>query len=425
MFSPDRDLEHLKPPIGSPEELFNWWMNISGRFLTEQKIDPSILSSALSIVLNAFGFEWIRKEMRPTVKVVIPEPSGHQLANWLNTPGYFQICSVIELARYLRDLHTDRGFELMMPMLKSEGQFYSAFMQLAYAHRFLQMGAKKLVLEPDVDGGLKADIRFEYEGTVFLCECFIPEEKRKKDRDDWFRKTSAAFFEESTRASQRMILFADLSCVQEFSQTFFSQTKSAMITHMRNHLDSETKFSVHDANFELYNTSTMDDSSENNLFQELCERSTSSINRTLVDKHKVHRIRFGEDVQKHADSRFLIRVSDEGTVDETFDRLAKKISRKTPQVRTSERNIRGLIIVGSPLGLPSNEFVDHRHRETIRRRILDRYKNIAAIIFADRTIDDRKRSLYSGYFMFRRFDLQMLNFFHLLRAVELKRIHLA
>lgn len=147
------------------------------------------VSEIPSIILNVFGDEWLEEKLakRLVQDEMVPKISEHPLIRLLKVPGESQISELAELVTYLKKLRETKGLIKVISILKNGESYRSAFIQLAFAHRFSMIGSENVELEPVTDHG-KSDIYFEYDGKPYLAEVFVPRRQGNENVEDSFRK---------------------------------------------------------------------------------------------------------------------------------------------------------------------------------------------------------------------------------------------
>lgn len=142
-----------------------------------------------SIILNVFGEEWLEGKLakRLVQDEMVPKISEHPFIRLLKVPGESQISELAELVTYLKKLRETKGLIEVISNLKHGKSYRSAFIQLAFAHRFSMIGSENVELEPVTDQG-KSDIYFEYDGKPYLAEVFVPKRHGNENVEDNFRK---------------------------------------------------------------------------------------------------------------------------------------------------------------------------------------------------------------------------------------------
>ncbi|WP_141735905.1 hypothetical protein [Oligoflexus tunisiensis] len=410
-------------PPKAPIELVQWWTNEALKVNRELELSPNIVEESASIVYGAMSFEWFEKEIRRPRQAPVPHSNVHPLIHWFEVPNNFNVCSIVELARCLKKLHTISGFSTIIPNLRDPEGFASAFLQLAKALRFQSMGVENLLFEPDTDNGRKGDILFTDQGQTIVCECFVPRFRREKAREEFVRNASKVAFEAAKRREKRVMLLVNLERQVEVNNQFIAEARKKIISGIeRVTKDESVDLAVDGCEIKIIELSDMEE--ERKLCSVYQEWSTAGITVGMVKKQDIESIRRGHRVPSADKSYFLIRDPDNTTIEEVFIDLAEKVRRKVDQVRLQSDNARGLMIVESPLARPDNQFVSRENRDILRKKILDKYEHVAGILFSDRITTEKKRAIYSGFLMFRSTDDAMMNFSDRLNSVEQSHVHL-
>ena len=156
--------------IGDPFEFF---VKQAYTLYRELSIPLDFAHEAIAIIKMAFGEEWLREKVRTKTRATALPLRTHPLGNYLAVSGPRDIVDILELAVYIRRLwNVPRLMDVLNSMKEDYGPGY---MQLAYAYRLVRAGASNIQLEPEAEGGRKADIYFELSGVPYLVECYIPQ----------------------------------------------------------------------------------------------------------------------------------------------------------------------------------------------------------------------------------------------------------
>jgi len=132
---------------------------------------------ALAILQNAFGEDWLRRQVETTTRRSPIPFHVHPLGGCLGVAGESQIVEVLELAVYLKRLFDVPAIVNVLHDMKTK--YAHGFLQLAFAYRLRRVGATEMRLEPSAARGRKADIFFEIDRHAYLVECYIPRQQRR------------------------------------------------------------------------------------------------------------------------------------------------------------------------------------------------------------------------------------------------------
>ncbi len=158
-------MAHKFPSIEDP---FERWVTRAVGAAKHLNLPLAFIEEAAAIIRSAFGEEWIRQSLaRPTYTPII-SLHRHPVLDGLATAGPSQCVELLELAVYLKRLVGVRNLERVVKAMRK--QYAPGFLQLAYAYRFLKVGATGMILEPSAESGRLADIACNLLGRRYLVE---------------------------------------------------------------------------------------------------------------------------------------------------------------------------------------------------------------------------------------------------------------
>lgn len=166
---------------------------VAGRLIG---LNASTVSSAFSIVLNAFGDNWLKAELqRCDPRKYGGLIAGHPLVHALRIGQRPQTSEVVELAEYLTEFHRDPSLPKIIEHMRDQQHFENYRLPLAMGHRWLAAGMR-CTLEPDV-GNRRADLAVAIGNASWMVECSnqnlsASEDTRSKLRNITFQRVSAA-----------------------------------------------------------------------------------------------------------------------------------------------------------------------------------------------------------------------------------------
>jgi len=137
-------------------------------------IPVHVVREAVDILQAAFGAEWLTERTRDKRPDDVVPVCVHPLGMMIDIAGASQVTEACEVALYLKTLaHTPR-LPTVIRKMKNAQDYLPSLMQLAFAYRFLRIGAEAMELEPPVADGRVGDLGFRLDGNYYLAECYIP-----------------------------------------------------------------------------------------------------------------------------------------------------------------------------------------------------------------------------------------------------------
>lgn len=147
-------------------------------------LDPILAAQRIQLVVNAFGWDWIRQEWARTHS---QGPHGllserHPLVRHLELLERLDLYALLETARYIIEFADDPKIEEVLQNMRGHGQFENHLFGLAMAYRFTRAGAR-MQLEPSTQRG-RADFLLTVCGTEVCAECYRQERGGPKKQID-------------------------------------------------------------------------------------------------------------------------------------------------------------------------------------------------------------------------------------------------
>ena len=138
------------------------------------RFDPFLVNEAIATLTSSLGREWVvcraNTQQRGT-----PWPSrDHPVGQMVHVAGDNQVAEALELAHYLKSVASSPAFPTVVARIKARDktQYRHTLLQLAFHHRCALLADRPPVLEPLVEGGRAADIRFHRLNRLYLAECY-------------------------------------------------------------------------------------------------------------------------------------------------------------------------------------------------------------------------------------------------------------
>jgi hypothetical protein len=133
-------------------------------------IEDSAVRRAYSVVLNAFGDEWLQRELpKCNPKKYGGLLAGHPLVHMLRMGQPPQTSAIVELSVYLNAFFDDSHASEFIQRLKDAQQFPNARFELAVAYRFKAVGCG-CSFDPPTKAGA-ADSMIEFGRHKWIVEC--------------------------------------------------------------------------------------------------------------------------------------------------------------------------------------------------------------------------------------------------------------
>lgn len=172
-------------------------------------LDASRVSSAFSIVLNAFGDDWLRAELqRCDPRKYGGLIAGHPLVHALRIGQPSQTSEIVELAEYFVAFQPDPALPKIIDHMREQQHFENYRLPLAVGHRWLAVGAR-CSLEPGI-GNRQADLEVATGHARWVVECSnqnssVAEDAKSKLRNIAFQRVSAAIDSSTAPIALRVV----------------------------------------------------------------------------------------------------------------------------------------------------------------------------------------------------------------------------
>lgn len=151
-------------------------------------LDPAEAVKRVQLVVNAFGWDWIRNEWERTQN---QGPHAllskrHPLVQHLDLLERLDLYALLETGRYIIEFADDPKIDEVLQNMKGHGQFENHLFGLAMAYRFCRAGGR-VRLEPLTQRG-RADFIMAVHGTEVCAECYRQEHRGPKKQIDSLAK---------------------------------------------------------------------------------------------------------------------------------------------------------------------------------------------------------------------------------------------
>ena len=367
--------------IGDPIE---HWIQRAHKRAKVLKLPINLINDSAAIVVNALGRRWLDENFAKPDKS-FPFPDKNPIVHDFEVAGDLQIVTIMEIAEYLRFLATTPGINKVLTMLKNKKQYFSSFLQIAYAYRFLKLGASEMVFEPPVDEGRHSDIFFLYKNQHFLVECFCPKynDKEQDSFQDILKYSVDKLFDAAKKYKTKIFYYINFYrkitpqerkkvinlCITSLSKLISQGAKEITLNHDSCEIHIYNAGEIEKGNQEEYRT----------LITRLESESDFGCNAYLVAASQLEKVRNTFNYKRIETSRLFMRRPPEEENPEWIVDLGRKIEEKIAQVRRRLDNPRGVLIVNSEIGLLQNK-IDEIYARRLQYKILKTHENIDAVI---------------------------------------------
>lgn len=382
--------------IGDP---FDHFAKQAFRNATKSRFPIQFINEAIAIVRTAFGENWVRKMFEKNRGATPIRPlSKHPLADCFTIAGESQIAEVLELAIYLKKLAKVRNIDYVITQMKDK--YYSGLLQLAYAYRFLRIGASELELEPPTSKGKKADIFLKFENLPCLVECYIPRSKIVETSIELEYSIYPIF---DALKSKKGIYRVSIRLKKSIRPRDRKEIEKKVI-ELVNNINGQESVKTEDdlAEILIENISKMREETDFPNQRgpwKVYGGADWGVNQSFADLQKIQGIRDGlKDERKRGNRIFVWRPEAEkkrDSLEERINTLTKKISKKLTQVKSEGSKTKRIIIVSVGEG-------KHQNRDDLKictelgRRIVIGHSNVLMLILTSRVWSIRHRHKYAG-----------------------------
>lgn len=385
--------EKVKQFLGNHDPIEFWIKEANNYFQTIK--DQSIkCTEAISIITNSFGEEWLNSRIAELSDKSPPFSSPHPVASWITTPGYNQVVSCLELAKYIKCTYSFPRFNDVLTIMKTTEQFDTGFNQIAFACKLKEIGAINIEFEPPTENGRVSDIQCEYSGQTYILESYVPATNAKPWYQDIITISANKAYDISRGVKKRIILHIHLKCSEDNwdgkKRKFLEQKIWEGINNLQG---SEVSIKNEDFNLKIYDTTFLDIEKEESLFNEVGKNSLCGINFGTVKTEDTLEIMRGQKVESSPEGRVFLELDDlHGSVEETVGKLAEKLKSKISQTRKGDA--KGVLLVQQPfLG---DEKQLQISLERIRKKLFPKYEKLAGAFIMRRAFKRGCMPFYTG-----------------------------
>jgi hypothetical protein len=156
---------------GDPVEPTGWqrFRERGHHYAAALRVAPELINEAIQ-ALDLLFQPWL-DEPEGTNALGPWRVQGNELKRARSVGGDTQLLELLELVHYLKSIPSVP--KSVIDGLKDDHPH--TFLQMAFAHRFRNVGATNLVLDPPVSNGRVGDIAFTFDGRSHVAECYVPD----------------------------------------------------------------------------------------------------------------------------------------------------------------------------------------------------------------------------------------------------------
>jgi hypothetical protein len=361
------------------------------------------INEAIAIVRSAFGQDWLHgmfEKSRKDMPVILQ--SKHPLVGCFTVAGENQIAEVMELAVYLKHLAKVKNLDYVITQMKEK--FDSGLLQLAYAYRFLKLGATDLELEPASNKGRKGDIFCKLENLPCMVECYVPRSKNEDTSLELHHSVGTIF--EALKAKNG-IYRVTIKLKKSISAKDRKLIEGKIISMINNIQREEPAEEVNElAEIAIQNISKMEAETDFPTLPGLWtvyRGADWGVHECYVDRREIQNIRDGLDSHRRTGNRiFVWRTEAEKkhlSVEDRVVQLTKKISKKLHQAKHIDGSTKRVVVVSVAEGKHEDDD-DLRICNELRERIVLGHSNVFMVILTSRVWMLQNRYKYVGACLF-------------------------
>lgn len=350
-------------------------------------VPSEFIDESIAIVRGAFGDDWLQSQFDKSEKELpVLLLRRHPLMECFTIAGEEQIKEVMELAVYLKHLSKVKNVDYVIAQMRDK--YHSGLLQLAYAYRFLKLGAADLTLEPPSSRGRKSDIRFELLNMPILVECYIP--KAKENNSSLELHHSVGPIADALKGKQG----AYRVCIRLKSSIDAKDRKriERAVISMVHALGDPEQMEKSDESADILIEPVADGADEVDFPQgsgpwRMYGGADWSAHFGYCTRQEIQETRNGLDRRYKMGSRLFVwrppGEKGEPSLEQRVERLERKISRKLSQANPRDKATKRILIISVEEG--KHENYDHlRVCNELHPRILRRHSNVFLVILTAR-----------------------------------------
>jgi hypothetical protein len=389
-------------PLGRGDFVEHWAAE-AREHARQLKWTPEQVPDVVATLEKTFGAGWLRgKAQHPSRYPMTSDPKKHPVAHLIASPHRASVMQLIELAVYLRSCACLRGFDQVASHLRASEQFGTARIQLALAHRLLLAGVENLELEPRADAGRRADLFFRYGGLNHLVECYEPAAERNAHFDDLLHGGIGRILHVARKVGRRVIvrvdLHGDIHSVDAAMRIQIEHETQDVIPKLERRGRLARTFPAFDV--EVIDTSGINADQVKGMAFSLAGPGAWIVAPGMMRRRDVPRVsrdggaevaHLGWFVINHRESQDLAAMK----------RIADVVESKVGQVRRSEDNARGLMVVITDFAVSAARFRSAALPlvEALRRKILGTHDGLAGVVLIKHALDKERGPYVGGAFI--------------------------
>ncbi|MCK5614097.1 hypothetical protein KAR91_70185 [Candidatus Pacearchaeota archaeon] len=388
------------------KEPFEYWKNQGYKFSKKIKLPVGFLSEALAIIKGAFNEQWICDQLETKSRGV---PffclRKHQIVNCFLSPAESDLVGIIELAIYIKKLIHVKNLEQVLTQMKDSGQYMTGLLQLAFAYRFLKLGAKNIEFEPEARNGRRGDIYFELNDIPHMVECFISQYSYPVRTSLDILNCTSAIFDVIKAVHGRMRVCIKLKksitpndrrdiekTTKELIREISGKKQISGLTECAEILVEDLKDLEEDVDFPKENKRPM----------VLYGGADWGLNNQQVTLSQIQGVRDGTVKNNKKLSRLFVWEPEEEksmpTINERVEELTRKIEKKLLQTKRKGIGTKRIVITQIAEARESDKET-HTSFKKIQNKIIKSHLNVAALILVSRDWMENFRYQYRGVFL--------------------------
>lgn len=389
--------------FGDLSDLISFWRRHAYGLRTHIGISDFAISEAPEILKMALGEEWLWT-VSTTRQKGNPLPlKSHPIGDLLAIPGRAQISELVELALYIRQMASVAGLSLALANLKAVYQ--SSLLQLAFAYRFMQMGATDMVLEPKAANGRLADFSFCLGTVPYSAECYIPD-RPWKDTSLELQYTADKVFSYARSLNKSVRVLIRLNVVISASDRKCLQAALGdLIRDLPSGGSLSSRLEV--ASLTVDDITSMEEDTDfdrtTSVLRPLPPYDTADwgCNQFSVPESELGRVRINGQFNngKPVNRMFVWRSPEENTPMDSqvyVSSIVARLKKKLPQTKTEEGNNQRVLVVDIPEARSSQGTVMQALAAAVEENILRKTSHVSGVLFVSRVFTSRNRHQYRG-----------------------------
>jgi hypothetical protein len=357
------------------------------------------IDDVTACLISTFGRDWLEEEARRPERLPMVGTRGkHPLGQMLALTSARNAARVVELGVYLKRCTPVPNLADVVAHLRAEQQYEGARLQLALAYRFHRAQCSNIAFEPDVDGGRRADVVLDHDGTTYLVECYAPVTARHAEYEQLLSSTLTSIFNAASKRGVRVVVRVALASAASVDAPMRRRIETTF-ARLLDQLKPRAREIANDPTFELevIDTSGIEERHVRDIAWSFGDWDAWIVNEKLVAADRLAEIHRSGKPDGTARSWIVVTRGDAGVeLSGLIERLAHSVEQKVSQVRRA--GAMGVITVKSPIaGLAlSGDRNAWSAIDQIKTKVLGGHERVAAVWLVDEGADDNHRPSIGG-----------------------------